>query len=112
MSKNKIINWFIIYLILDSLLEVNKAELWPFCGKDFKSVGKHKWRLSTNPSTTQGNHDNSILHRAISNFLVNLNNNIKLNHCEGHLTTYDESQQQDKRTNNDFTCYCGKNAKV
>ena len=33
------------------------------------------------------------------------------NHCEGHLTTYDENQQQNKRTVNDFTCYCGKKCK-
>ena len=30
---------------------------------------------------------------------------------KGHLTTYDEIQQQNKRTDNDFTCYCGKRCK-
>ena len=99
------------------LLELNKAELCPFCGKDFKSLGRHKWRwkekLHTTPSTTHGNHDNNILHRTIEtplNFLVNLNNNVESNYCEDHLTTYDENQQN-KRTDNDFTCYCGEKCK-
>ena len=61
----------------------------------------------------QGNHDNSILHRSIetpSHSLVNLNNVIETNHGEGHLTTY-ESQLQIKRTENDYTCFCGKKCK-
>ena len=97
---------------------MSKRFLCPFCGKDFKSLGKHKWRceekLHTTLSITQGNHDNIILHRTIetpSNSLANLNNNIEPNHSEGHLTAYDENQQQNKRTDEDFTCYCGKKCK-
>ena len=100
MPKSKDTNWFIICLLLHSLLELKKAELYPFCGKDFKSLGRHKWRckekLHTTPSTTQGNHDNIILQCTIetpSNSLANLKNNIEPNHCEGRLTTYDKNQQ-------------------
>ena len=46
-----------------------------------------------------------------SQSLANLNNNIEPNHCEGHLTTFYENQQQNKRTDNDFTCYCPKKCK-
>ena len=31
---------------------------------------------------------------------------VESNNCEGHLTAYDENQQN-KRSDNDFTCYCG-----
>ena len=78
--KNKIINWFIIYLVLHSSLEINKAELCPLCEKYFKSLGSYKWRckgkLHTTPSTTQGNHDNIILRGTIEttwDSLANLN---------------------------------------
>ena len=33
MSKNKIINWFLIFLVLHSLLELNEVELCPFVEK-------------------------------------------------------------------------------
>ena len=69
MSKSKTMNWFIIYLVLHVLLELNKADLCLFCGTDFKYLGRHKWRckekLHTTPSTMQGNHDNIILNRTI-----------------------------------------------
>ena len=71
-------------------------------------------KLHTTPSTTQGNHDNSILHQTIetpTNSLVTLNNIIETNHGEGHLTTYDENQLQNKRTDNDYTCYGGRKCK-
>ena len=46
-----------------------------------------------------------------SHSLANLNNNIEPNHCEGHLTAFHENQQQNKRTDNDFTCYSPKKFK-
>ena len=44
MLKSKIVYWFTIYLVLYSLLELSKAELCAFCGKEFISVNRHKWR--------------------------------------------------------------------
>ena len=81
-------------------------KICPDCGNDFVLVYTHRWRckekLHSAHSTTQGNHDNDILHHTIENplnSLVNLNNDIYSNHSEGHLTSYD------------FTCYCSKKCK-
>ena len=94
-------------MVLCSLLELSKGQICPDCGNDFVLVYTHRWRckekLHSAHSTTQGNHDNDILHHMIENppnSLVNLNNDIYSTHGEGHLTSYD------------FTCYCIKSVKV
>ena len=47
----------------------------------------YKGKLHNTNSSTQGNHDNDILHCTIensSNSILNLNNDIDSNHGEGH----------------------------
>ena len=117
MANSKTTKWFIIYLVLYSLLELSKGEICPDCGNDFISVKRYRWRckgkLHNTHTTAQGNHENDILHRTIENppnSLVSLNNDIDSNHGEGHLTSYDENKNKNK-SDNDFTCYCGKKCK-
>ena len=114
MTNSKTRKWFIIFLVLYSLFELIKGEICPDCRNDFISVKRHrrrcKGKLHNTHSTTQGNHDNDILHRTIEsppNSLLNLNSDIDSNHGEGHWTSYDENQNKNK-SDNDFTCYCCK----
>ena len=115
MANGKTTKWFIIYLVLYSLFELSKRVITPDCGNDFIPVNRHQWRckgkLHNTHSTTQGKHDNNILHSTIENPPNSLvNNDIDSNHGEGHLTSYNENQNQNK-SNNDFTCYCSKKCK-
>ena len=73
----------------------------------------YKGKLHNTHSSTQGNHDNDILHCTIensSNSILNLNNDIDSNHGESHWTSFDENKNKNK-SDNDFTCYCGKKCK-